>query len=91
MLKIELEPSLSHCIHTVTKKEYADTLGRLLSGESENERLKRKLELLTLLLKEMDFKQLREESERHLEAGEKVKFLFYIEKGTPRYKLKIRA
>ncbi len=89
MLKIEMEPSLSNCIYTITKREYADTLGRLLSDASENKKLKRKLEVLTLLLEKMDFKQLRQESERHLLAGKKVRFLFYLEKGTLRYKMQI--
>jgi len=89
MLTIELVPSLSNCIHTITKREYADTLGQLLSGKPGNRKLKRKLELLTSLLKEIDFKQLRHESEIHLMAGEKVRFLFYLEKGTPRYKMQI--
>lgn len=89
MLTIELVPSLSNCIHTITKREYADTLGQLLSGKPGNRKLKRKLELLTSLLKEIDFKQLRHESEIHLMAGEKVRFFFYLEKGTPRYKMQI--
>jgi len=89
MLTIELVPNLSNCIHTMTKKEYADTLGQLLSDKPGNRKLQRKLEMLTLLLREIDFKQLRRESEIHLMAGEKVRFLFYLEKGTPRYKMQI--
>lgn len=89
MLTIELVPSLSNCIHTITKREYADTLAQLLSGKPGKRKLQPKLELLTFLLKEIDFKQLRQESERHLMAGEKVRFLFYLEKGTPKYKMQI--
>jgi hypothetical protein len=89
MLTIELVPSLSHCIHTVTKKEYEDTLRQLLSGEAENEQLNQKLELLTIILKEIDFKQLRRESEKHILSGKKVKFIFYLKNGMPKYEMQV--
>ncbi len=89
MKMIELAPSLSNCIHTITKREYEVTLGRLLSSESENEQLKEKLELLTILLKELDFKQLRRESEKHILSGKKVKFIFYLKNGMPKYEMQV--
>jgi hypothetical protein len=87
MLKIELVPNLSHCIHTVTKKEYDETLRRLLSTEKGNKKLEKKLELLTILLKEIDFKQLRHESEEYIMEGKKVKFVFYLQNGLPKYEM----
>jgi hypothetical protein len=89
MLKIELVPDLSHCIHTITKKEYDDTLRRLLSTENEDKTLEKKLVLLTLLLKDLDFKQLRHESEKYITEGKKVKFVFYLENNMPKYEMQV--
>ena len=89
MLKIELVPDLSHCIHTVTKREYEDTLRQLLSAEDGNKKLGKKLELLTILLKEIDFKQLRSESEKYIMEGKKVKFVFYLKNNVPEYEIQV--
>lgn len=89
MHKIELVPDLSHCIHTVTKREYDDTLRRLLTTENRNKQLGKKLELLTTLLKEIDFKQLRHESEKYIVEGKKVKFVFYLENNLPKYEMQV--
>jgi len=89
VIKIELVPDLSHCIHTVTKREYENTLRRLLSGESGNEQLNQKLELLTIVLKEIDFKQLRRESEKHILGGKEVNFVFYLKNNMPEYEMRV--
>jgi hypothetical protein len=89
MLKIELAPDRLHCIHTVTKREYEDTLRRLLSAEDGNKKLGKKLELLTILLKEIDFKQLRLESEKYIMEGKKVKFIFCLKNGIPKHEMRV--
>ena len=89
MLKIELGPDLSHCIHTVTKREYDDTLRQLLTAENGNRQLGKKLEFLTILLKDIDFKQLRRESEKYIVEGKKVKFVFYLENNLPKYEMQV--
>jgi hypothetical protein len=89
MLKIELVPNISNCIHAVTKKEYDDILRLLLSGKISNKKLRKKFELLTILLKEIDFKQLRRESERYLAEGKKVKFVFCLESGVLKYEMRV--
>jgi len=89
MFKIELVPDLVHCIHTVTRREYEDTLGRLLSAEDSDTQLRKKLELLTVLLKEMDFQQLRRESEKHILGGKEVSFIFYLENNIPKYEMRV--
>ena len=89
MLKIELIPDLLHCIHTVTKREYDDTLRQLLSIKGGNKKLGKKLELLTILLNETDFKQLRRESEKYIVEGRKVKFVFYLENNLPKYEMQV--
>jgi hypothetical protein len=89
VLKIELGPDLSHCIHTVTKREYDDTLRQLLTAENGNRQLGKKLEFLTILLKDIDFKQLRRESEKYIVEGKKVKFVFYLENNLPKYEMQV--
>jgi hypothetical protein len=89
MLKIELAPDFSHCIHTITKREYEDTLRRLLTAEDGDSKLGKKLELLTILLKEIDFKQLRRESEKYIAGGKKVKFIFYLKNNIPKYEMQV--
>jgi len=86
---IELIPSLANCIHTVTKKEYDDTLGQLLTGESGNEQLNQKLELLTIMLKELDFKQLRQASEKYLVESKKVIFVFRLKNRILKYEMRV--
>jgi len=88
VFKIELAPDLESCIHTLVKSEYENTLGLLLSGEGDVQS-KKKIDLLTLLLKKMDFKQLRQESEKYLIEGKNVKFTFYLEKDEPKYEMEV--
>ncbi|RPJ63474.1 MAG: hypothetical protein EHM12_02190 [Dehalococcoidia bacterium] len=89
MLRIELVPDLSHCIHTVAKKEYNDVLRRLLSVNSGRKKLEEKLELLIIILKDMDFQQLRQESEKYLVEGKNVKFIFHLENGSLEYEMSV--
>jgi len=48
-----------------------------------------KLDILRLFLESADFNKLRSESEKHLVAGKKVKFILYLEKGMPEYQMKV--
>lgn len=86
---IELIPSLTHCIHTITKREYEDTLRQMLSDAAGNEQLNQRLELLTIVLKEIDFKHLRLESEKYMVQGKKVKVIFFLENNTPGYEIQV--
>jgi len=61
----------------------------LLSAEDGNKKLWKKLELLTILLKEIDFKQLRRESEKYIMEGKKVKFVFYLKNNMPKYEMQV--
>ncbi len=79
MLKLELVPDLNHCIETVAKKEYNETVHRLLSSEDTSDELKNKAEILRLFLETADFKKLRAESEPHLLQGEQVRFIVYLQ------------
>ena len=87
MHQIELVPDLSHCIETVAKKEYQETIKRLLNTVETSNELEEKAEILRLFLQAANFKKLRTESEKYLASGRKVKFVVYLQNGTPRYNI----
>jgi hypothetical protein len=87
MLKIELVPDLSHSIETVAKREYRGATAKLLAVPKENNELEQKIELLRTFLETMDFRKLRQESEKYLVEGRTVKFIFYLENGAPKYEM----
>jgi hypothetical protein len=71
-MDIKLEPSLSHCIETVAKREYERVLSALLRGVQEDPQLAEELELLRMFLESADFGQLRSRCEELLLAGKRV-------------------
>jgi hypothetical protein len=87
MVCIELKPNLSHCIETVSKKEYEQTLNLLLKGGSVDEKLGERLEILRLFLESADFGHLRSQYEGYLIEGRKFTFLIYPEQEKVSYKL----
>jgi hypothetical protein len=86
---IELQPNLSSCIETLSKKEYEQTLSLLLKGEGMDEELGERLEVLRLFLESTDFTNLRSQYEGYLMKGKQVTFLIYPEGGKVSYKLMI--
>jgi hypothetical protein len=89
MMEIKLNPSLSHCIETVAKREYERVLGLLLGGKEEDSLLD-ELELLRLFLESADFRQLRRCSEEALLAGRQIEFVLKSAHGVPGYEIEIR-
>ena len=89
MVRIELVPDLSHCVETVAKKEHRETMEKLLATGEGSKELQERIELMRIFLETMDFKKLRRESEKHLIEGRKVKFVVYLEEGTPKYELQV--
>ena len=87
-MEIKLEPSISHCIETVAKREYEKTLKLLLSEEQEDMQLEQKLELLRLFLESADFRQLRSRSNKPLAEGKRVTFTIRPIDGTVEYEMK---
>ena len=85
---IELEPELSACIETKARREYQKTFNQLLE-QDDNEELQERIELLRLFLESTDFGKLRSEYEKHLAAGNKVKFILQLANGEPEYKIQI--
>ena len=87
MVCIELKPSLSSCIETLSKKEYERTLNLLLKDGGMDGELAERLEVLRLFLESTDFGHLRSQYEGYLSEGRKVTFLVYPEEGKVSYKL----
>jgi hypothetical protein len=87
IVPIELKPSLSSCIETLSKKEYERILNLLLNKGSVNEELGERLEVLRLFLESTDFSHLRSQYEGYLAEGKKVTFQIYSEEGKVSYKL----
>ena len=75
-------------METKAKRQYEQILSELLE-KGEEEELAEKLEMLRLFLESTDFSKLRNESEKHLVEGRKVKFILYLEEGKPKYEMEI--
>ena len=88
-LRIELVPTLSHCVESAAKEEYENSLGKYLWTHGHDEDLQDRLELVLAFLQSVDFRQLRRESEKHLVEGRDVRFVLYMEEGEPRYEMHV--
>jgi hypothetical protein len=81
MDKIELEPSYStvnlpgKCIKCLAEQQYGDCLKKLLRGEDGKKELEERFEVIVGLLKSSDLSHLRDEAEKHLADGKKVKLV----------------
>jgi hypothetical protein len=87
MERIELSPSLSHCIETTAREEFWNSVSQYMETGQENRRLEGRIQLLKAFLESMDFRKLRSQSERYLVKGRKVKFVISWEKGKPSYEM----
>ena len=88
-VRIELTPTLDHCIETTAKQEFAKYSDEYLREGVEDKELEERIELLRMFLESMDFKVLRSKSEKHLTEGKTVRFSIYMDKGRPAYDLKV--
>ena len=75
-------------METKAKRQHRQILSELLKKGEQGE-LAERLETLRLFLESTDFNKLRSESEKHLLEGRRVKFILYLEKGKPKYEMKI--
>ena len=75
MEKIELFPSLSHCIETIAREEFWNSVNQYLEGGCQDRQLEDKINLLRAFLESADFKKLRSQSEQHLVQGQRIKFV----------------
>ena len=95
MDKIELKPGYStveipgKCIKCLAEQEYGNCIRELLKGEEGKRELEERFEALMSLLKSSELARLRDESEKHLADGKKVKLTIHFEEGKPRYEIKV--
>ena len=88
MLRIELIPTLTHCIESATRQELRKSADEYMQKGKGDKTLEQKIDLLRLFLETADFRQLRAESERYLSEGKIVRFILTLDKGKPRYEMK---
>lgn len=80
-IQIELTPTLSQCIETVSKREYWKSVDEYLKKKTEDKSLEEKIELLRSFLETADFCALRAQSEKHMINGKRVKFTISMKDG----------
>jgi hypothetical protein len=92
---IELEPRHStteipgKCIKCLAEKELDGCLTLLLSEQGGNRELRERFQALRSFLKSPESSRLRQESERHLAEGKRVRLIVYPERGELRYEIKL--
>lgn len=87
--RIELVPTLDHCIETTARHELRKYTSVYLEQGERDSKLEEKIELLRIFLESMDFKALRKQSEKHLSNGKTVRFSVYMEQGRATYEMKV--
>jgi hypothetical protein len=90
-VRIELIPTLEHCIETTARQEFTRYKEEYIQRGVENKALEERMELLRSFLDTMNFSELRRESEPHLLEGKRVTFLLYREDGKLNYEMKVEA
>ncbi len=88
-IRIELIPTVSHCIETVAKREYWRSVDAYLKKRKEDKELEEKIELLRSFLETEDFGILRRQSEKHLMNGKQVKFILSIRNGKQAHEMTV--
>ena len=96
MDKIELEPSYStvklpgKCIKCLAEQQYGDCLKQLLQGEDGKKELEERFEAIVSLLKSSELSHLRDEAEKHLADGKRVKLVIDHNDGNePEYRIEV--
>ena len=95
MDSFDLEPSYStsqipgKCIKCLAEQELNNCLLELLRGEGEERELQQRFEILLAFLKSPESQKLRDESEKYLAEGKKVRVKINFETDKPEYKIKI--
>ena len=89
MVRIELTPTLTHCIETKARQEFLQSEDEYMRRGGEDKELEEKIELLRMFLESTDFRELRRESEKYLTEGGTVRLILYMDDGKPRYEMKV--
>jgi hypothetical protein len=90
----DLEPRYSSgelagkCIKCLAEQDLGSCLRELLRGE-DSEELRQRYEMLVTFLKSPESQRLRDEAERYLSEGKKVKLRLHFADGKPKYELNV--
>ena len=84
---IELFPNLSHCIETIAREEFWNSVNQYMKGGQGDKKLEERIELLKSFLESLNFKKLRNQSERYLVEGKQVKFVISWKEGKLNYEM----
>lgn len=93
---IDLEPKYTSgaipgkCIKCLAEQEFNSCIRELLRGE-DSEVTRRRFEMLVAFLKSPESRKVRDEAERYLAEGKKVRLRLSFTGGKPRYELIIDA
>ena len=95
MGSFDLEPRFStsqipgKCIKCLAEQDLNNCLLELLKGGENDQKLQQRFEMLLAFLKSPESQKLRDESEKYLAEGKKVRVKINFGTGKPEYELKI--
>jgi hypothetical protein len=96
MEKIELEPAYStvnlpgKCVKCLAEQQYGDCLRQLLRDEGSEHEMEEKFEAVLSLLKSPELISLRDEAEKQLANGKRVKLIIERNKDNePEYRIEV--
>jgi hypothetical protein len=94
MKSFDLEPSYTtselpgKCIKCLAEHELDGCLREMLRGE-DNKEVRQRFQMLVTFLKSPESQRLRDEAEKHLSEGKRVKLRLAVVRGKPKYELNI--
>ncbi len=88
-ITVDLEPELDACVETQARRRYNQVLSELVD-RGARKGLTEQYEILRLFLETADFNKLRQESEKHLVEGKKVRFILRLEDGKVKYEMMVK-
>ena len=95
MEPIDLNPRYStkdipgKCIKCLAEQELNNCLRELLRGEEDDQQFQQRFAMLVSFLKSPESRKLRDESEKYLAEGKKVRLKLSLTDGIPKYELEI--
>jgi len=87
MDRIELFPTLYHCIEIAAREEFQNSVNRYMEGGDKHRKLEGKIELLKTFLESVDFGKLRSQSDGYLIEGKRVRFVICWQEGELSYEM----
>jgi hypothetical protein len=88
-IRIELVPTLEHCIETTARRELARSRDDYLESGSTDAKLEQRIDILARFLESAALGALRSESEKHLVGGRTVTFILSLENDRLDYEMSV--